>query len=92
MSNDIEKDCVNYSNFAKIGFEAYGTVYRAKYKRNGCYITIKEIIKDKFDNNKEITQNEVEMMKKLQNENSMVKNKLIHRDIKPNNILISLIG
>ena len=71
MSNDIEKDCINYSNFHKIGFGAYGTIYRAKDKRNGCYVAIKEIIKEKFDNPKEITQNEVEMMKKLQNENSV---------------------
>ena len=42
-----------------------------KDKRNGCYVAIKEIIKEKFDNPKEITQNEVEMMKKLQNENSV---------------------
>ena len=36
MLNNIEKGCVNYSNFLKIGFVVYGTVYRAKDKRNGC--------------------------------------------------------
>ena len=71
MSNDIENDCINYSNFLKIGYGTYGTVYRAKDKRNECYVAIKEIIKEKFDIQKEIIQNEVEMMQKLQNENSI---------------------
>ncbi len=45
MSNDIEKNCKNYSNFVKIGFGLYSIVYRAKNKRNGSYVAIKEIIK-----------------------------------------------
>ncbi len=29
MSNDIEQFCMNYSNFEKIGYGAFATVYRA---------------------------------------------------------------
>ena len=144
MSNDIEQYCINYSNFVKIGYGAYSTVYRARDKRNGSYVAIKQIIKAKFPNSKELIGNEIKMMKKLKNENSinlidliesnshyyivmeyceynlfdymnvkknaslsieeikkvltqlnntfkiMYKDKLIHRDLKPNNILISL--
>ena len=32
MSNNIEKDCVNYSNFLKIGFVAYGKYIVQKTK------------------------------------------------------------
>ena len=144
MSNDIEKDCQNYSNFVKIGFGSYGIVYRAIDKRNKSYVAIKELIKEKFENSKEIIKKEVEIMEKVKNENSvklieviessnyfyivmeyceynllsylnikrntplsineikkvltdlnntfkiMLKENLIHRDLKPNNILISL--
>ncbi len=55
MSN-VTKDCPNYTNFVKIGIGAYGIVYSAKDKRNGSIVAIKEILKKKFDNPKEITQ------------------------------------
>ena len=55
MSN-VPKDCSNYSNFFKFGRSVYGTVYRSKDKRNGAIVVIKEILKKKFDNPKEITQ------------------------------------
>ncbi len=71
MSNDIEKNCKNYSNFVKIGFGLYSIVYRAKNKRNGSYVAIKEIIKKKYNNSKEFIKNEVEIMNKLKNENSV---------------------
>ena len=144
MSLDIEKDCLNYSNFNKIGYSAYGTVYRVTNKINGCYVAIKELIKEKFENPKELIQKEINIMEKFKNENSVkfieliesrdyyyiimeyceynlqsyltkkrntplsikeikkvlsdlnktlkiiLKENLIHRDIKPNNILISL--
>ena len=70
MSN-VTKDCSNYTNFVKIAMGAYGTVYRAKDKRKGCYVAIKEIMKEKFDNPKEVTQKEVNRLKKLKNENSV---------------------
>ena len=49
MSNNIEKNCKNYSNFIKIGYGAYGIVYRATDK-NSSYVAIKEIIKERFPN------------------------------------------
>jgi len=70
MSNP-EKDCSNYSNFVKIGIGACGIVYRAKDNRNGYYVAIKEIMKEKFDNAKEIMEKEVNILKKLANENSV---------------------
>ena len=66
MSNFI-KDCSNYTNFMKIGIGANGIVYSAKNKRNGAIVTIKEIMKEKFDNPKEVTQKEVNILKKLAN-------------------------
>ena len=71
MLNDIEQYCINYSNFVKIGYGAFATVYRAKDNKNGSYVAIKEIIKEKFSNSKELIENEIKMMKKLKNENSV---------------------
>ena len=65
MSKEIELNCKNYSNFQRIGNGTYGTVYRAKDKKNGLYVSIKEIIKDKFDEPKEILKREVDIMKKM---------------------------
>ena len=71
MSKEIELNCKNYSNFQRIGNGTYGTVYRAKNKKNGLYVSIKEIIKDRFDEPKEILKREVDIMKKMENENSI---------------------
>ena len=71
MSKEIELNCKNYSNFQRIGNGTYGTVYRAKDKKNGLYVSIKEIIKDRFDEPKEILKREVDIMKKMENENSI---------------------
>ena len=38
MLKDIEKYCVNYSNFIKIGFGSNGIVYRVINKKNGYYV------------------------------------------------------
>ena len=42
-----------------------------KDKKNGLYVAIKEIIKERFDNPQEILKRHVEIMKKLKNENSV---------------------
>ena len=70
MSKQVEINCKNYTNFIKIGSGTYGIVYRAKDKKNGLYVAIKEIIKERFENPQEILEREVEIMKKLKNENS----------------------
>ena len=71
MSKEIELNCQNYSNFLKIGYGTYGTVYRATDNRNGLYVSIKKINKDKFKKEKGILKNEVEIMEKMKNENSI---------------------
>ena len=71
MSKEIEINLPNYSNFIRIGHGAYGTVYRAIDKRNGLYVSIKEIVKEKFNKPKELLQREVEIMKKIKCENSV---------------------
>ena len=68
MSKEIEINCKNYSNFLKIGRGAYGTVYRAIDKNNKLYVAIKEITKDI---SKQILEREIEIMKKIKNENSV---------------------
>ena len=144
MSKPIEINGKKYTNCIKIGSGTYGIVYRAKDKTNGLYVAIKEIIKERIEQQKEIIEREVEIMKKLKNENSvnlkevietndfyyiimdyceynlqtylnqkrndslsikeikqiliqlnntlklMLKENIIHKDLKPNNILISL--
>ena len=67
----IELNCQTYSNFLRIGHGSYGNVYRAIDNRNGLYVSIKEIIKDKFKKEKGILKNEVEIMEKIKNENSV---------------------
>ena len=71
MSKEIEINLPNYSNFIRIGHGAYGTVYRAIDKRNGLYVSIKEIVKEKFNKPEELLQREVEIMKKIKCENSV---------------------
>jgi protein kinase len=71
MSKEIEINCKNYSNFIRIGHGTYGTVYRAIDKKNGLYVSIKEIVKERFNKPKEILEREVEIMKKIKNENSV---------------------
>ena len=71
MSKEIEINCKNYSNFIRIGHGTYGNVYRAIDKNNGIYVSIKEIVKERFNKPKEILEREVEIMKKIKNENSV---------------------
>ena len=65
------QSCPNCTNFLKIRIGGYEIIYLAKDKRNGCYVAIKEIIKEKFENPKEITLKEVNILKKPVNENSV---------------------
>ena len=61
----IEINCNNYSNFTRIGQGSYGTVFRAIDKKNGHYVSIKEMFKDRYLEAKEILQNEVDIMEKM---------------------------
>ena len=67
----IGENCENYSNFIRIGTGTYSNVYRALDKKNQIYVAIKEIDKLRFNQPKEVLKNEVEIMKKIQNENSI---------------------
>ena len=60
-----------YSNVIRIGAGTYSNVYRALDKKNQIYVAIKEIDKLRFNQSKEVLKNEVEIMKKIQNENSI---------------------
>ena len=71
MSKEMEVNCKNYSNFQRIGMGTYGIVYRAIDKKSGFYFSIKEIMKDRFNDPKEILKREVDIMKKMENENSI---------------------
>ena len=140
----IEINCKNYSNFIKIGTGINGNVYRAEDKKTGLYVVIKEIDKERINQSEDILKDEIEIMKKIKNENSielkdiidtnkyfyiimdfceynlesylkrkrknglsvieikniliqlnntfklMLKEKIIHKNLKPSNILISL--
>ena len=59
----IEINCKNYSDFLIIGYGTYGTVYKAIDNRNGLYISIKEINKDKFKKQKEILKSQIKINK-----------------------------
>ena len=66
----IEINCKNYSNFIKIGTGINGNVYRAEDKKTGLYVVIKEIDKERINQSEDILKDEIEIMKKIKNENS----------------------
>ena len=68
MSNELSK---KYSNFENIGFGTYGTIYRAKIINGKKYVAIKEISKHKLSKSNKTIENEVQIMDKLKNVNSV---------------------
>ena len=68
---NITENCKNYSNFIRIGAGTYSNVYRAIDKKTKIYVAIKEIDKLRFNQPKELLDNEIEIMKKIENENSI---------------------
>ena len=58
-----------YTQKEKIGFGSYSKVYKAQNKETGKYVAIKEIDKERIENQKYLT--ETEIMKKLNSENSV---------------------
>ena len=59
-----------YEKIEMIGSGGYADVYRAKNINTGEYVAIKEIKKIKVNN--KIILNEIEIMKKLKSENSVL--------------------
>ena len=39
----IEKNCINYTNFERIGEGSYANIYQAQNKTTKSYVAIKEI-------------------------------------------------
>ena len=66
-----------YIKCERIGFGAYGDVYKIKKKNNGYYYALKEIDKEKYNKSKESLFAEVEIMNKIKNENSVCVKEII---------------
>ncbi len=58
-----------YKKIDIIGYGTYGNIYKCKEKKTSNYVAIKEILKKK-SNGKYL--NEIDIMKKIKNENSIV--------------------
>ena len=70
MSNN--EDIWNkYIKCERIGFGNNWDIYKIKKKSNGYYYALKEIDKEKYNKSKESLLAEVEIMKKIKNENSV---------------------
>ena len=46
--SQIEKYCINYKNFERIGIGRYSNIYKTQNKNSGKYVAIKEIDKSRF--------------------------------------------
>ncbi len=66
-----------YIKCERIGFGAYGDVYKIKKKNNGYYYVLKEIDKEKYNKSKESLFAEVEIMNKIKNENNVCVKEII---------------
>ena len=71
----IEKICLNYINFKKIGNGRYGMIYKAQNKETKYDVAIKEIDKQRYSTN--ILLKEKEIMNKM-NENSVLIKEIIN--------------
>ena len=64
----IEKDCERYSNFEIIGNGSYGNIYKAQNKETKYYVAIKEINKQKYNNQLNIKENNDLIKEVIENE------------------------
>ena len=67
-----------YKQIYKIGYGAYGKVYKVQNIKTGEYFAMKEIEKEKFEGIEDKFLNEVEIMKKINTENSVLINEVIN--------------
>ena len=67
-----------YKQIYKIGYGAYGKVYKVQNIETGEYFAMKEIEKEKFEGIEDKLLNEVEIMKKINIENSVLINEVIN--------------
>ena len=69
--SQIEKSCVKYSNFEKIGKGTFGNIYKAQNKETKYYVAIKEIDKEWYNDPLNSILKESEIMNKIKTENSV---------------------
>ena len=67
-----------YKEICKIGYGTYGKVYKVQNIKTGEYFAMKEIEKEKFGGREDKLLNEVEIMKKINTENSVLINEVIN--------------
>ena len=67
----IEKNCINYTNFERIGIGSYAIVYKAQNKQTKSYVAIKEIDKSRYKSSTKSIFNETEIMNIIKSENSV---------------------
>ena len=67
-----------YKQIYKIGYGAYGKVYKVQNIKTGAFFAMKEIEKEKFEGREDKLLNEVEIMKKINTENSVLINEVIN--------------
>ena len=68
-----------FKQIYKIGYGAYGKVYKVQNIETGVYFAMKEIEKEKFEGREDKLLNEVEIMKKINTENSVFINEVINK-------------
>ncbi len=69
--SQIEKSCLKYSNFEKIGKGTFGNIYKAQNKETKYYVAIKEIDKEWYNDPMNSLLKESEIMNKIKTENSV---------------------
>ncbi len=69
--SDVEINCQNYSNFKAIGCGFRSQVFKAKHKKTGEYVAIKEINLFMYYKPVDLLKKEIEILKKTRNENSV---------------------
>ena len=67
-----------FKQINKIGYGAYGKVYKVQNIETEEYFAMKEIEKEKFEGREDKLLNEVEIMKKINTENSVLINEVIN--------------
>ena len=75
--SQIEKHCLNYTNFTKIGNGTNGIIYKAQNKETKYEVAIKEIDKQCHEYLTNSILKETEIMNKMKTENSVLIKEII---------------
>ena len=77
----IEKNCINYQNFKRIGIGSFGYIYKAENKNTNNYVAIKEIDKIRYNQLTKKIFNETEIINIIKSDNSItIKEKIDSKD------------